>query len=335
MAANVFGSPRVSIESMRKSSIAFVWLGLALLGLASTAQAQSAGKPSFDVASIKPADPPQPGRGMIAFGRRGGPGTDDPGRITWNNATLMAILTTAYDVKRYQVTGPDWLDSERFDVVAKVPAGATKEQVNLMWQNLIEERWGVALHHTSKVFQVDEMMPAKGGPKLKETDLDPNAATPPPAGGPPPFIGPPKLDKNGFPQLPGPGIIMMMTMGPNGPNSRMVGRAQTLEQLANILGNQLNRPVVDKTGLTGKYDFTLEFAPEPGSIPAPPGGMGRGPEIPRGGGDGPSQIPGANDPSGLTLVGALQQQLGLRLQPAKAPLDVLVIDRADKVPTEN
>ena len=104
-------------------------------------------------------------------------------------------------------------------------------------------------------------------------------------------------------------------------------------QLANSVGDQLNRSVVDKTGLTGKYDFVVEFAPDPGSFL---GGPSRGPGGPLPGAphDGP-QIPGANDPSGLTLIGALQQQLGLRLQSTKAPLDILVIDRANKVPTEN
>jgi uncharacterized protein (TIGR03435 family) len=242
----------------------------------------------------------------------------------------MNLLQTAYEVERYQVTGPDWLDSERFDVVVTVPDGATKEQVKGMWQSLLADRFGVALHHDSKVFQVDELVVAKGGSKLKETDVDPNAAPGalPPAGPP----GPPKLDKNGFPQLAAPGLIMMMTMGPNGPNARMVAKAQTVAQLAKMIGNELNRPVVDKTGLAGKYDFTLEFAPEQGFLKGP---AGLGP--PPGGpppGDVP-QIPGASDPSGVPLAGSLPQQLGLRLQPTKAPLDVLVIDKANKVPSEN
>jgi uncharacterized protein (TIGR03435 family) len=302
-----------------------------LVGLTSLAFGQKAEKLSFDVASIKPSAPQGPGRMMI-LPKKGGPGTDDPGRITWNGATLMTILMAAYDVKRYQINGPDWLNTERFDVVVTVPAGATKEQVNVMWQNLLAERWGVALHHDSKVFQLDELVVAKGGAKLKETDLDPSA-TQTPAPPPVPLNGPPKLDKNGFPQLAAPGLMMMMTMGPNGPNSRMVARAQTMEQVANLLGNQLNHPVVDKTGLTAKYDFTLEFAPDPSFFKGP-AGMMPPPVGPPPGGDRP-EIPGASDPSGVPLAGALQQQLGLRLQPAKAPLDVLVIDRANKVPSEN
>lgn len=299
--------------------------------------ANAADGPTFEVASIKPAAPPQTFGGdrvMFRLGRRGGPGTPDPGQITWNNASLMDILIEAWDVKRFQVTGPDWLGAERFDIVAKVPAGATKEQVRIMWQNLLAERWNLSLHHGSKVFEVDELVAAKGGPKLKTTDLDPSAPEAQPPDGPP--ASPPKLDKNGIPELNAPGLfIWMQTIGPNGGRARMIGKAQTMAQLVNWLGDQLNRAVVDKTGLTGKYDFVVEFAPDSGSFPGGPGrGRGPGGPLPGAPPDGP-QIPGANDPSGLTLIGALQQQLGLRLHSTKAPLDILVIDRANKVPTEN
>ena len=95
---------------------------------------------------------------------------------------------TAYDVKPYQVSGPDWLDTERYDIAAKVPAGATKEQVNAMWQSLLAERFGVTLHHESKEFQVEELVIGRGGHKLKESAEDPAAPLPP---------GPPQMDKNG------------------------------------------------------------------------------------------------------------------------------------------
>lgn len=330
-----------------------LFLALALIP-ASVALAQPAAKLTFEVATVKKADFPEPGKPVI-FGRRGGPGTNDPGQITWNNASLQNILTAAYDVKPYQVSGPDWLDSERFDFVAKVPAGATKEQVNMMWQNLLAERFGLTLHRVSKVFQVEEMVPAKGGVKLKETTLDATATEPlqsaqappppppPPAGaivsgrGPGPngrgvFPGGPQLDKNGVPQLKAPGLMMMMTMGTSGPTAHMVGKAQTMEQLASTLSNQLNRPVIDKTGLTARYDFVVEFAPDfaamrlGAGVPAPP------PGAPAGDAGG---FPNASEPNGVPLIGALQQQMGLRLVSAKAPLDVLVIDKAEKVPTEN
>lgn len=322
-------------REMRPLNSVAVPIALVCAALA-CAVANAADGPTFEVASIKPAAPQQifgGDRVVVRFGRGGGPGTADPGRITWENASLMDILVEAWDVKRFQVTGPDWLGTERFDIVAKVPAGAAKEQVRVMWQNLLAERWNLSLHRASRVFEVDELVAAKGGPKLKTTDLDPSTPEAQPPDGPPAV--PPKLDKSGIPELHAPGLFMMATMGPNGPNARMIGKAQTMAQLANRLGDQLNRAVVDKTGLTGKYDFVVEFAPDPDSFPGGPGrGRGPGGPLPGAPSDGP-QFPGANDPSGLTLIGALQKQLGLRLLSTKAPLDILVVDRANKVPTEN
>ncbi len=88
------------------------------------------------------------------------------------------LLMTAYDVKPYQITGPPWLDSERYDIIAKVPAGATKDQVKVMWQNLLADRFGLTLHHQSKVFQVEEMQIAKGG-KAEGNDAAPRATDTP------------------------------------------------------------------------------------------------------------------------------------------------------------
>jgi uncharacterized protein (TIGR03435 family) len=230
----------------------------------------------------------------------------------------------AYDVKPYQVNGPSSLDTERYDIVAKVPAGATKEQVNVMWQNLLKERFGLVVHHDSKEFQVEELQVAKGGPKFKETTLDPNAPPPAPPTGQP---GPPKLDKNGFPDLQGPGMIMMMQAGPTGPSAHMVGKAQPMSGLASLLGNQLNKPVVDKTGLTGKYDIQVEYTPDLSGMPIPPPPGGDGPR--------PATSTDSASEPGSNLAAAIQQQLGLRLVSGKAKLDVIVVDKAEKVPTEN
>ncbi len=284
---------------------------------------QAAENLTFEVASVKPAAPPPDGR--MFFGSRGGPGTSDPGQITWTNATLKTLLTIAYDVKNYQVSGPGWLDTERYDIIAKVPEGATKKQVGVMWQNLLKERFGVIVHHESKEFQVSELVVAKGGAKLKETSLDPNAPPPAPPSGPP---GPPKLDKNGVPEMNGPGLMMMIQAGPNGPVGHMVARAQEISGLATVLGNQLNRPVVDRTGLTGKYDFNLEYTPDLSRMPPPPPGLA-GPGLAPAGPGAEASEPGSN------LAAAIEQQLGLRLVGSKAKLDVVVVDKAEKVPTEN
>jgi len=298
-----------------------------LLGfVCSTAFAQNEPKLSFEVATVKPA-PPLNG-GPVAIGMRGGPGTNDPGRVTYNGVPLILLLQNAYGVKRYQISGPSWLDTERFDIVAKVPDGATKEQFNIMLQNLLVERFGIAFHRETKEFPLYELSVAKNGPKLKP-------AAPAPAGVSETATGekqgPPPIGKDGIPQLPAgrPNAIMMMRPG----QMRIVATMQPLQRLADMLGNQLGSPVIDKTGLRGNYDFKLEFAVEPGQglpgLPPPP-------PPPPGGDAGPAKGGFASDPSDApSLFNAVQEQLGLKLEKRKGPLEVLVIDHAEKTPSEN
>ena len=259
---------------------------------------------TFEVASVKAAIIPT--TGGVYFGpARGGPGTSDPEQITWSYATLMDMLMTAYDVKTFQINGPSWISSERYNVIAKVPEKTTKEQVPAMWQQLLAERFGVVLHRESKEFQVQELMVAAGGHKLKETTVeDPNAE------------GPPKME-NGV--LKSRGFVTMIRMGSGGPSAHTVAKAQNLSRLTVLAGRDVGRPVLDKTGLTGKYDFELEYAPNipAGQMPLPPG----------------ASLP-ESDPA-PSLADALKKQLGLVLVPNKAKLDVLVIDKAEKVPTAN
>jgi uncharacterized protein (TIGR03435 family) len=285
----------------------FIAAGIVFAG--ALAFGQSAPGPAFEVASVK-RSPPVPPTGGVYFGpARGGPGTPDPGQVTWSYATLKAMLMTAYDVQEYQIDGPSWLDpgrlgQDRYDIVAKVPEHATKEQVRVMWQNLLAERFGVMLHHESKEFQVEELVIGKGGSRLKETTLDPAALLDP---------GPPAFDKNR--ELASPGFVTSIM--PNG-EAHSVAKGQPLSKLTTLLGNVLRRPVIDKTGLTGKYDFSIDFRMDLRAL---------GPAV---------TAPGDNatDP-GPDLVAAVQQQLGLRLVPGKAMLDVLIIDKAEKVPTDN
>jgi uncharacterized protein (TIGR03435 family) len=259
---------------------------------------------TFEVASVKPA--PVPTTGGVFFGpARGGPGTPDPGQITWSFVRLQDLLTTAYDVKPYQVSGPGWLATERYNVVAKVPMGATKEQVRVMWQNLIRERFTLVLHHESKEFQVEDLVIGKDGSKLKQSAEDPDAAL---------LVGPPKRDKNGA--LDRPGAIATIFPGPDSHIST-VAKSQPLSHLTNMLGNALGHPVIDKTGLTGKFDYTIDFK---FVFPAQP--------------EAEAAAPVASDP-GPDIASAVQQQLGLKLVPGRAKLDVLVIDSAARVPTEN
>jgi uncharacterized protein (TIGR03435 family) len=282
---------------------------------------------TFEVASIKPAPPPT--GGMILVMMSGGPGSADPGRVTFTNMTVKNILMRAYEVKSYQISGPGWLDSERFDIVAKVPQGATKEQFALMIQNLLAERFKLTLHHEKKDLPMYALVVAKNGPKLKESVDDRNAkdaGSAPPLGPPPP---PGPMGKDGFPQLPpgagGRGILMM---GMNG-RARISGTKRSMAELADGLAGFLDRPVVDMTELKANYDFTLYFDPE--------GMMGLMGPIGRGGPGGPGEggAPVTSAPESVSIFTAVQEQLGLKLDQRKGPVDLLVIDHLEKVSTDN
>jgi uncharacterized protein (TIGR03435 family) len=289
---------------------------IAILGCAA-AFGQLSETLTFEVASVKPSDPVPP-NGRVFFGPpRGGPGTQDPTRITWTYATLNNFLMMAYDVPSYQLSGPDWLGTQRYDVTANVPAGANKEQVRAMWRSLLAERFRVVLHHESKEFQVEELVIGKSGHKLKESAEDPIAAQ---QAGPPSF-------QNG--ELASPGLVTSIAMGPHGPTAHAAAKAQPLSKLTAMLANQLHRPVLDKTGLAGIYDFTLDFTPDLNGTPIPgrPAASGVGPASTNPGDDIAEPSP--------DLAGAVQRQLGLRLVGSRAKLDVIVIDKAEKVPTGN
>lgn len=288
---------------------------------------------SFEVATVKPTAPPAVGNMRFMIGMSGGPGTPDPGRINFTGVSLKILLTRAYAVKGYQISGPNWLDSERFDIVAKVPPGATKEEFLVMLQNLLAERFKLTLHREKKELPMYALMVGKNGPKLKESVDDPNAKDveaplpPPPPGGRLP------MGKDGFPQLPpgaaGRGGMMMMFM--NG-RARMMANKRTMPEFADMLAQQLDRPVLDMTELKGKYDFKLDFDPE-GMGPMGRGGFVVGPGGP--GGPGEGGAPAASAPEGVNIFAAVQEQLGLKLDQRKGPVDLLVIDHLEKVPTEN
>jgi uncharacterized protein (TIGR03435 family) len=267
----------------------------------------------FDVASIKTSAPP--GQGSRLLGPpQGGPGTTDPTHITWSNASLTMVLTTAYNVKNYQVNTPDWMNFTRFDFAVVVPEGSSKDQVEMMWRNLLAVRFGLKVRIEKKQFDVDELVVGPRGHKLVATTL-PDAPAPDPA-------KPPEMN--------GPGMMMTMQVTPAGIQVVAIGKAQTMASLLTLLSNQVGHPVVDKTGLTGKYDFTLEFAPSviaPGLRLAMPAGAS-------GATAATSALTQATD-MGADLVGAIQQQMGLKLNRGKGDLDYIVVERAEKVPTEN
>jgi uncharacterized protein (TIGR03435 family) len=298
-----------------------------------TSYSQPANRPvAFEVASVKPGTEPKPvdmGGGRMAFraaGCTGGPGTSDPGRLTCQNTTLANLVSIAYNLKRYQFASsfPGWMEEAHFDVIAKIPAGATREEVRLMEQNLLAERFKLAVHFDKKEMQVFELTIGKNGPKLKESPPTPDQ---PADGGPSMPSGPGKLehDKDGFVVMPrrSGGLSMSMRNG----RIRIQANDQTMEQFASLLTNQLGKPVTDLTGLTGKYDITLTCSSE---------GMGMMSVRTGSPGAADATAPPAPDAEPApTLMEAVQQQLGLKLEQKKGTVDILVVDHADKTPVEN
>jgi uncharacterized protein (TIGR03435 family) len=248
----------------------------------------------------------------------GGPGTPSPSRIRFTDVPLRVPIMRAYDVQSFQVSGPSWMESQRFDIVAKVPEGATKEDAQIILQNLLADRFKLKLHKGSKEVSIYELVVAKGGIKIKEA-AQTAAASAEGAGELPP------RSKDGFLRTPH-GQLGIQAMG-NG-RMRMQGDAVTIARLTDIIGMALGRPVVDKTGLTGAYDVTLDFSPE---------GMGPGPKgpAPGEGGGNPAEAPRDSNDSGPTIFTALQEQLGLNLESRKGPVDLLVVESVEKVPTKN
>lgn len=264
----------------------------------------------FEVASIRPAA--QSNMMMVD----GGPGSRDPERLTYTGVNLKVVMQNAYDVESDQISGPGWLDNTRFDIEAKIPPGATKEQFRAMLGNLLTQRFHLAFHREKKDFVVYELQIAKSGTKLKQ-GAAPAVDTKPAPGG----RG--QVDANGFPAPPPHQTAQMQNNGV----ARMAGNQITMATFANFLRFPMsfmdgNTPgpglrfgsarVVDKTGLGGEYHLTLEY------------------EWP--GQKSPDADPGDYAP---TLFTALQQQLGLRLEKTQTLLDVLVVDSVDKTPTEN
>jgi uncharacterized protein (TIGR03435 family) len=292
-----------------------------LTGFACLTAYGQAPSPTFDVASIKPAPPPEGGRMMM--GMRGGPGTKDPGLYSCNNCNLSMLLMQAYNIKHYQLSLPSSLETERFNISAKVPDGTTKEQFRLMLQNLLAERFKLVIHRDQKEMQVYEMTVAKGGLKVKESVPEPlkeGAADPTPM-----TLGRAPLDKNGYPIIPK-GCKGCMIV--ENDKARLLAAESTTKEFADRVGAQLGKPVHDLTGLTGKYDFDLTW--------------GRDDTAARGSGTPESNTPlntssAASGPAEFQqmMIAAAQSEIGLKFEQKKGMVEIIVVDHAEKVPTEN
>jgi uncharacterized protein (TIGR03435 family) len=261
--------------------------------------------PAFEAASVKVSTAPD-----LRSRMRGGPGTADPGQITYSNVTLVAVLMRAFDAKSYQVTGPDWLSSRRYDITAKVPEGTSAEQFRAMLRSLVTERFQLETRVESREMAGYELVAGRGATKLKASS-ESGSEVP---------DAPPKRDGDGFPILEHPGIVLMEGKKGTAVVTFLTARGQPLSALTDLLSRDFRMPVVDKTGLTGNFDFNLEFAPQaPGALPKPPVA------------DGSAETPDESAPNLVTAV----QQLGLRLQSKRVLVDVVVVDRGNPTPIGN
>jgi uncharacterized protein (TIGR03435 family) len=252
----------------------------------------------FDVVSIKPN---KSDSGMVRIMAK-------PDGYSASNVSLKMLVQSAYGIREDLVSGaPNWADSARFDIDAKV-AGSdvdalkklSPEQRRLILRPLLAERFKLQAHIETKQLPVYELVLAKGGSKLKEAAPGNDYANG--------IKGPDGVARGG-----------MMRVG----RGQLTAQAVQMTSLSNMLSQQLHRTVIDRTGLTGKYDLELNWAPDQGSDP-----MFKGP-------DGSQQRTDATpDSSGPSIFTALQEQLGLRLQSAKGPVETLVIDHVE-MPSDN
>ncbi len=288
------------------------WAGVAALLLLGAApvtrswarelQAQQSASPAYvyEVASIKPD---KSGNGMVRI-------SNTPEGFSANNVSVQMLIRVAYGVEENQIQGLNSLASENYDVEAKMEKSVADNLQKLdqdqrtevrrhMLQALLADRFKLTIHRDTKELPIYALVVAKNGPKLQEAK-------------------PGDTYPNGFRGPGGRGGRGMMMMG----QGELTGQALHVADLARQLSQQLGRTVVDKTGLTGVYDFTLKWTPD-NQMAMPGGDGGRG-----------SDSGASADSSGPSIFTAVQEQLGLKLESQKGPVELLVIDHVEK-PSEN
>jgi uncharacterized protein (TIGR03435 family) len=268
--------------------------------LSGCAMAQNDTHPEFEVASIKPAAPDQAGMHI-----RTAPG----GRLNINNMPLKEMIVMAWRVQPFQISGgPAWLNSARFDISAKSEKIPKQGEMPRMLQALLADRFQLKIHRETKELPIYALVVARKDGKLGPglTESKEGGCMPPDPSKPPP---PPEPGK---PRTLGCGGIMM---SPRQLTAARIPVANLTPELSRILG----RTVVDKTGLTGNFDISLQWTPDDNEAMQLP------PDAPR---------PPPSDATGPSLFTALQEQLGLKLESQKGPVEIFVIDSAEK-PSEN
>jgi uncharacterized protein (TIGR03435 family) len=303
------------------------WLTSLSAAMVLAAGSLSAQTPAFEVSSIKPSEPVTPA--MVAAGKLHVGMKIDAKRVDIGNFTLLQLMCKAYDVKPYQVSGPSWLmmlNGQRFDIVANLPEGATKEQVPQMLQALLADRFKLAIHRESKDQAIYAMVVGKGGLKIKETEepaVAPDAPAPNPG-----VTGSSSVSvtqtKGGAVVSDGTGKTQKMIPSPDGKSMRLEISGATLAEMAEGLGPLVDHPVLDMTGLKGKYTMALDISMQDMMNAARAAGAAVPPSAP---------ADAASDPGGSVFTSI--QALGLKLEPRKSPMAMIVVDKVEKMPTEN
>ncbi len=273
---------------------------------------QQPSRPEFEVATIRPSAL-SPEATVTARAHI------DGAQVRWLSLTLKYYIATAYRVKQYQVSGPDWISSDRFDISATIPAGVSTTQMPEMLQRVIEERFQLKMHREKKDFPVYALEITKGGLKIVVNPADPDAAKSD-------ANTPANTNVSGSAQ----GISIDFGRGSSYTfaNNRFEAKKLTMANVVRTLELYTDRPVVDMTDLTGTYDFTLEVTAEDYQAMLVRAAVSAGVTLPP---QALKLLDGATLPS---LFDSLQK-VGLKLDARKAPLDVLVIDEVRKTPTDN
>ena len=252
-------------------------------------------KPEFEAAAITP----WPSK-SLQFLIRGGPGSNDPEMFDCQGCSIGVLMRVAFDIQTYQIVAPDWIGTVTFELKAKVPPHTSHADFQLMLQSLLAERFKFAFHREHKDMTVIDLTVAKTGAKLRDT-------TAPDHDGPleMPEV---RVDRNGYPNVPKGCRGCMMVIDGKG---RFASEQTSMEEFAKMLSLRLNTLVFDKTGLAGRYDIDVTYA-----RPAP--------------GDG-----ALSADLGLPLPDAIETQLGLKFESRKEPVEMIVVDHAEKSPTGN
>jgi uncharacterized protein (TIGR03435 family) len=262
----------------------------------------------FEVASIRPAVPNQGNGAQTPASAQ-----LNPSQIRLTYLTMKDFIVRAYGVKAYQIIGPEWFTTDRYDITATLPPGATTAQVPAMLQSLLETRFGLKLHRSQKEFDVYLLERGKRSFALTEV--------------PPRDTG---SNLTGVAPSPGQGVALNVARGGlfTLSGNKLDGKGMTLEMFANTLAPFLGRPTLNRTDITGFYDIHLDLDPEDYQAMMMRAAASRGVQVP------PELLNELAAVSNQSFHNGLDR-IGLKLEKGKAPLEVLNIDGAQKMPTDN